>query len=165
MKKLPQRNPIQAYQRRATASRRVGPNKQCACGETRPEALIAGACPIICAACQRKQEGRTTMDDHHVFGKANDPTTTIPAPVNEHRAELSPAQQDWPTQTLRNPDGSPLLAAAARVRGFVDTIVYLIQKGLLWVAEMLEALDTFLAAKLGPKWWCGTPLAQFAPER
>jgi hypothetical protein len=104
------------------------------------------------------------MDDHHNFGKANDLTTMTPVPVNDHWAELNAAQQDWPRETLRNPDGSPLLAGAARVRGFVDTIVYLIERGLLWIAAMLEALDAFLKDKLGSKWWCGTPLAQFAPE-
>lgn len=60
------------------------------------------------------------MDDHHVFGKANDPTTIVTVPANDHRAELSVAQQDWPKKTPENPDGSPLLAAAARIRGFVD---------------------------------------------
>jgi hypothetical protein len=164
MKKLPQRDPIQAYKRRASAALRVGRSKECACGEKRPEALIAGSYPVTCAACKRKKEGKTTMDDHHVFGNANDPTTTVPLPVNDHRAELSAAQQDWPQKTLQNPDGSPLLAGAARVRGFVDTIVYLIERGLLWIAEMLEALDEFLGQKLGAKWWCGTPLGQFAPQ-
>jgi hypothetical protein len=104
------------------------------------------------------------MDDHHVFGEANDPTTTIPVSVNDHRAELSAAQQDWPKRTLQNPEGSPLLAAAARVRGFVDMVIYLIEKGLLWIAQMLEALDEFLAEKLGSRWWCGTPMDQFAPR-
>ena len=103
------------------------------------------------------------MDDHHPFGSANDPTT-IRVPVNDHRAELNVAQQDWPKETLRNPDGSPLLRAAACIRGFVDTILYLIREGLLWVAEMLEKLDAFLAETIGPKWWTGTPLAEFAPK-
>ncbi|HEY7405867.1 MAG TPA: hypothetical protein VIB39_20245 [Candidatus Angelobacter sp.] len=103
------------------------------------------------------------MDNHHVFGKSNDPNTTIPVPVNDHRAELSLVQQDWPKATLRNKDSSPLLAAAGRIRGFVDTMNYL-QKGLLWAAEILEALDAFLARKVGDKWWRGTPLDQFDPK-
>jgi hypothetical protein len=164
MRKPPQRDPIQGYQRRATAARRVGKDKKCSCGEKRPEALISSSNPVICAACKRKKEGKTTMDDHHVFGKANDPTTTVIVPVNDHRAELSVAQQDWPKKTLENPDGSPLLSAAARIRGFVDYVIYLIEKGLLWVARMLEALDEFLESTLGVKWWCGTPLAQFVPR-
>ena len=71
-------------------------------------------------------------------------------PVNDHRAELSVAQHDWPKQTLQNPDGSPLLRGAACVRGFIDQFFYLIKKLLLWIPEMLEALDAFLAEKLGP---------------
>lgn len=161
-RKLPQRDPIGAYQREATAARRIGAGKQCACGESRPEALITGSDPTICAECQRKRRGQTIMDDHHPAGEANSPAT-IPVPVNDHRAELSVAQHDWPKQTRENPDGSPLLAAAGCVRGFIDQIIYLVKKLLLWIPEMLEALDAFLAKKLEPKWWVGTPLEQFAP--
>lgn len=106
----------------------------------------------------------TAMDDHHVAGKPNDPTT-VPVPVNDHRAELSTAQYDWPKQTRENPDSSPLLRAAACVRGFVDYIIYLLKKMLLWIPEMLENLHAYLREKLGPKWWINTPLEQFAPNR
>lgn len=162
-KNLPPRDPIGAYQRKTIAARRVGAESQCICGEARPEALIAGRKPIMCSTCDRKSRGQTTFDDHHVAGKANSPVT-IPVPVNDHRGELNAAQQDWPKRTLENPERSPLLAAAASIRGFVDYIVYLIKRGLLWAAEMLEKLDAVLAEKLGPKWWLGTPLAQFAPK-
>src|SRR5207245_2592217 len=104
-----------------------------------------------------------TMDGHHVFAEANSPTT-IPTPVNDHRAVLNVAQYDWPKKTLENPDGSPLLAAAGCIRGFIDYILYLIKKGLLWVADMMEQLDAYLMEKFGSKWWIGTPLEQFAPK-
>ena len=162
-KKSPQRDPIGRYQRKAAAGRRVGGERQCACGETRPEALIAGSNPTICNACEGKRRGRTTFDDHHVAGKANSPVT-IQVPVNDHRARLSIAQYDWPKETRENPDGSPLLAAAACIRGFVDTIFYLIDK-LLWIPEMLEKLNALLVKKSGRKWWVGTELEQFAPKR
>jgi hypothetical protein len=67
------------------------------------------------------------MDAHHVAGKANSPVT-VPVPVNDHRACLSVAQADWPKSTLMNVHGSPLLAAAACVRGFVDMVFYLIER-------------------------------------
>jgi hypothetical protein len=89
----------------------------------------------------------------------------MPVPVNDHRAYLSAAQYNWPKETRENPDGSPLLAGAACIRGSVDTIVYLIQNLLLWVAEMLEMLDAFLVKKLGSKWWANTELEQFKPKR
>ena len=119
---------------------------------------------MICAKCQRSRKGHTVMDNHHPFGEANDPKTTILAPVNDHRADLNEAQHDWPKRTRENPEGSPLLAAAGAVRGFIDTVVYLIEKGLSWVAELLEKLDEWATAKLGPKYWVGTPLEPFAPK-
>ncbi len=161
--KLPQRDPEAAWVRQATAARRVGVNAKCACGETRPQALIRNSKPTMCHECKRKEEGKTIVDDHHVFAKANSPVT-IPTPVNDHRAELSVAQYDWPKKTLENPEGSPLLAAAGVVRGFIDYIHYLIEKGLAWVVQMLEAADAVLARLAGPKWWVGTELEKFAPK-
>jgi hypothetical protein len=145
-KQLPQRDPIRTIKRKATALRRVGLNAQCACGESRAEALIAGSMPVICADYDRKRRGKTPIDEHHVAGKANSPVTT-PMPVNDHRAILSVAQYDWPTETLENPDGSPVLAIAARSRGYVDTDEYLKRQLLL------------------PKWWINTEMEQFAPKR
>jgi hypothetical protein len=104
------------------------------------------------------------MDQHHIAGKANS-AITIGVPVNDHRAELTVAQQDSPRRTLENPDGSPLLSGAAHIRGFIDTHIYLIKTFLLWVAEMLEMLDPFLTGILGPKWWEKTDLNQFAPKQ
>ncbi len=163
--KLPERDPGAARVRKARAKRRAGVGGGCACGETRPEALIPNSNPKVCAACDRKKKGKTIVDYHHVAGKANSPITT-PIQVNDHRAELSVAQQEgWPHLTLQNPDGSPLLAAAASIRGCRDTVVHLMEKFLLWVADMLEQLDVFLRERQGPKWWVGTPAEQFAPKR
>jgi hypothetical protein len=164
MRELPRRDPIRAHQRRQAAARRVGENARCACGETRPEALIAGSKPMICAECQRKSEGKDITDDHHPAGKANSPIT-IPVPANDHRAELSTVQYDWPDETLENPDGSPILKGAACIRGSTDVIFYIIKEFLLWVADMLEVLDSFMVATHGQNWWRGTELEKFAPKR
>ena len=103
------------------------------------------------------------MDNHHPFIKVNDSKTTIPVPVNDHRADLSESQRDWPKRTRENPDGSPFLAGAGRLRGFIDTVLYLIERGLLWVAEMLEKFDEWATEKWGRGYWKGTPLEQFQP--
>jgi hypothetical protein len=161
--KLPIRNPAAAHRRKVVSARCAGLNAVCSCGEKRPEALIAGSKPMICAACQRNASGRAIVDNHHFAGKANSPTT-IPVAVNDHRAWLSVAQADWPKSTLINPQGSPLLAAAACIRGFIDTVLYLIEEGLLWIAEMLEKLDAVQVKKLGPRWWLRTEIEQFAPK-
>jgi hypothetical protein len=161
--KITQRDPEAACIRKAAAKRRAGVNAQCACGEKRPEALIRRGKRIICHECKRKKDGATTLDAHHVFAEANS-AVTIPTPVNDHRAEVSVAQYDWPKKTLENPEGSPLLAAAGVVRGFIDYIRYLIEKGLAWVAQMLEVADAFIIEQLGPKWWVGTALEPYSPK-
>jgi hypothetical protein len=163
-RKMPTRDPSGAHRRKAVAARRVGVGARCSCGEDRPEALIAGSSPIICAACKRTAKGRTTIDEHHFAGRANNPAT-IPVPVNDHSAILSVAQAEWPKSTLTNTEGSPLLAGAACLRGCIDTILYLIEKGLLWLADMLEKLDQVLAKKLGAQWWENTEIEQFAPRK
>ena len=114
--------------------------------------------------CNRKKKGMKITDNHHVAGAANS-AVTITLPVNDHVAELTTAQHDWPKLTLENPDGSPLLAGAAWIRGFIDTVLHLIKQGLLWVADMLEKADAFLIEALGPKWWLKTPLAEFVPRQ
>jgi hypothetical protein len=160
---IPPRDPVGAYTRKTIAQLRVGEAAKCPCGETRPEALIRKGDSVMCAECVRKMKGHTTMDGHHYAGEANNPLT-VPVPTNDHRADLSVSQMDWPKETLENPSGSPLLAAAGGIRGFIDWVIYLIRKGVLWVAEMLESLNKYLVEKLGEKWWVGTPLEQFAPK-
>ena len=162
-KSVPPDDPTYAYARNARAMRSVGIGAHCSCGESRPEALIRGSKPTRCFACARRQRGHAAVDNHHVAGEANS-TATIPVPVNDHCAVLSVAQYNWPRQTLENPDGCPLLAASACIRGFNDYIYYAIEKYLLWIPKMLETLSTFLADKLGPTWWHNTPLEQFSPK-
>ena len=162
-RKLPPRDPRAVYRRKLVRERVLGVNAQCKCGESRPEALIPDRKPVICMACDRRARGSSDRDDHHITGEANSPIT-INAPVNDHEAELSTPQRDWPRRTLENPDGSPLLSAAAHVRGFVDTLIYLIKTLLLWIAYLLEHLDTMLEEKWGKKYWKGTKLEAFEPK-
>lgn len=156
-------DPSAAYVRRAIAARRVG-ERQCACGESRPEALISERDPIICHECWRTQEGKSVNDDHHPASENNDPLT-VSIPVNDHRAELNVAQYDWPKPTLENADASPLLARAACIRGYIDTNEYLVQKLLLPGAEVFELLDTLLTEKFGEKWWMNSEFERFVPKR
>ena len=149
---IPSRDPIGKELRRSRAQRRVGPDAKCACGESRPEALIAGSTPMICAECKRKQKGQSVMDHHHVAGRRNH-DLTVPVPVNDHRAILTPAMYDWPKETRENPTGSPLLAGAARIRGFCDFVIYLMDEVLLLVAEVFEALHKELVHRFGEHYW------------
>jgi hypothetical protein len=162
MRRIPKRDPSAALIRQAIAQRRIG-DKKCVCGEMRP---LAFACrnSKLCAKCERKKRGHKTTDDHHVAGKANDPIT-IPVDVNDHRARLNADQMDWPKETRENSDGSPLLAASGAIRGFVDTVVYLLENLLLKHAEILEKIDAYLVRTLGRKWWLKIDPKQFAPKR
>lgn len=157
------RDPIAAYQRKTIATRRIGPNAKCACGEVRPLALIAGSRPVLCIEGNKQRRGISIMEKHHIAGRNNSPET-LSIPANDH-AELSEDQRDWPKETLENRDGSPLLKAAACMRGFIDLIRRLIDRLVGWVPELLETLDDFLYEKLGPKWWIGTPVENVVPQR
>ena len=149
--KRPRRDPETAHVRHVIAKRRIG-RQQCGCGEHRPEALIAASKPMLCAACQRKRQGMSTDDQHHPQGEANG-SFTVSVPVNDHRAELTPDQQDWPKETRDNPRGSPLLRGAAHVRGFIDTIHNFVKRLLGWIPELLEQLDALLTKLFGARWW------------
>jgi len=162
--KLPQHDAIGAHQRKSKATRRAGHDARCVeCGETQLEALNIKSSPIMCEQCQRKKRGKTTMDNHHIAGKANSSITTS-IPANDHRAVLSAAQHEWPPKTLQNPDGCPLLRGAACIRGFVDTVIYYMREFLLWVAEMLEILSARLVEAWGRRWWLKTNIKPFAPQ-
>jgi hypothetical protein len=152
-RRLPLRDPVGAEVRRTRAQRRVGFEAKCSvCGETRPEALIEGSKPMICAECSRKANGQSITDLHHVAGRRNH-SLTVPVPVNDHRAELTPAMYDWPRETRENPDEAPLLAFAAHIRGFCDMHSYSMEELLLPGAELLEDLHSLLARDLGQKYW------------
>ena len=157
-------NPLAACHREAIAERFLGKDTRCTrCGETRVHALERFSKPRVCTECRRQLEGTTNMDNHHIAGKANS-NITISIRANDHRAYLSEDQKDWPTKTLQNSDGSPLLRGAACIRGLADLIVYLIAELLLWIAEMLEILDAYLIVQLGPMWWIHAEINKFAPR-
>jgi len=139
--------------RRERQSRRLGTRTpQCtSCGETNRAALSHKAEKIICYECDLKASGRPTIEQHHFAGRRNDPLT-VPIPGNDHRI-LSDCQRDWPTDTLRNSSASPLLTAAASIRGFLDTLRLIIERILGWVPDFLERLDSYLTSLNGEEWW------------
>jgi hypothetical protein len=161
-RKIPPNDPRAALRREIRATRRTGKGRKCSkCRDTR--ALIPDSDPLVCAECDRGLHGQSKRDNHHIAGR-NNSSITISVPTNDHRAELSTAQHDWPRKTLENPDRSPLLAAAAHIRGFRDFVFYFVEKFLPWIAEMLELLDIVLEKKLGRKWWKRTKLKSFEPQ-
>ena len=161
---MPRRSndPIKAGVRKAKAQRRVGQGAACTqCGESRPEALVARSRPKLCQQCYQLNRGMKKTHGHHVGGKANSPVT-LEVPANDHRATLSEAQREWPPKTLQNPDGSPLIALAATLRGVADFVGELVVQFMRSLADAAEQIDTWLRERYG-LWWKDGPFDGWQP--
>ena len=143
-------NPIRRDARHARRQRALGPNAICACGEVDPRCLTKTDDGIQCYGCRSRDLGRPKTEQHHVAGRHN-LAATVPIPNNEHRI-LSDLQQDWPTNTFCNLDGSPLLLASAAIRGWMDILILILERAVEWIPRFLEALDAWLRASIGPDW-------------
>jgi hypothetical protein len=124
------------------------------CNESNPFAFTGVDPNVWCYEHQATRTGRGWLEDHHNKGRHNDPADTGAMPANDHRV-LNGRQLLWPRETLRNPDGSPLLMAAAALRGWLDVLWLLIVRTVGWIAEFLEQLDAWLRQELGERWWDG----------
>lgn len=122
------------------------------CAEADPFALCGVQPDMVCYECLAIGQGRGRGEGHHVSGQANDPRDVLDLLGNDHRA-LSAAQARWPADTLRNPDGSPLLKAAAAIRGWLDALLLILDRTVGWVPGFLEWLDSALREAIGPTWW------------
>jgi hypothetical protein len=113
--------------------------------------MLTGADPeIYCYEHELLRLGRSWLERHHPPGRHNHPAS-FATPGNDHRV-LSEFQLCWPRETLRNPDGSPLLQAAALVRGYLD-LLYLVMLLTVPVPVLLEQLDAFLRERIDGRWW------------
>ena len=113
--------------------------------------MFTGADPeIYCYEHALLRLGRPWLEQHHPAGRRNHPAK-FATPANDHRV-LSELQLRWPRETLRNPDGSPLLQAAALLRGYLD-LLYLVMVLTAVVPIFLEQLDEYLRLRLGGGWW------------
>jgi hypothetical protein len=156
-------DPIRAAVRRSKVERKLGTSTSCTrCGESRIEALVARSRPRLCEECYRERRGVKRKDEHHIAGKANSPVV-IEVPANDHRAVLNQAQYEWPPRTLQNPDGSPILAAAAALRGIADILTELVAHFLHTCAAGLELIDRAVIGHFGDLWWQGTSVADWRP--
>jgi hypothetical protein len=130
-------------------------NPQCSepgCTETDPLAL-AGAHPeILCYEHDALRKGRSWLEGHHLAGQANDPITAE-MPGNDHRAISERQNELWSRETLRNPDGSPLLMSSAAIRGWLDVLWVVLERTITWIPGFLERLDEWLCEEIGPRWW------------
>ncbi len=121
------------------------------CTETDPFAMTGVHPYIECYEHERIADGLNPIEADHRAGQHNDPMTLL-IPGNDHRV-LSDMQQDWPLHTLRNPYGSPLIRAAATLRGFLDLLWLLLMRILARIPAALESLDRILTDVHGDQWW------------
>ncbi len=121
------------------------------CGERNPFTLVGHHPDISCYEHYLLRVGKKTFEAHHVNGQANsDVTANVPG--NDHRI-LSELQRFWPDDTLRNPEHSPLLIAAAAIRGWLDVMQVIIDRSIGWIPEFLEWLHRILVDQIGSDWW------------
>ena len=121
------------------------------CGETNPYALVGYHPDISCYEHYLLRVGKKPYEGHHVDGQ-NNSDVVADVPGNDHRV-LSELQQFWPDDTLRNPDHSPLIVAAAAIRGWLDVLRVILERGVGWIPEFLEWLHRVLVDLIGPDWW------------
>jgi hypothetical protein len=121
------------------------------CAERDPFSLTGAHPELLCREHAADRDGRSWTERHHVATQANDPRT-VPIPANDH-AVLTSYLPDWPRETLRNPDGSPLLRAAATIRGWLDVMRLLLERAVGGIPDFLERLDAYLREELGSRWW------------
>ncbi len=145
------RDPAKDIARKARRRRRIGDSVCPHCGERDPRALQRRGSLVACYEFWRLQDGRDTTEAHHPAGQHNLPNT-VRIPGNDHRV-LSCDQLGWPQETLRNADGSPLLKAAAAIRGWLDVLRLLIDRVVGWIPEFLETIDGRLRKHVGRYWW------------
>jgi hypothetical protein len=117
------------------------------CGETDPVALTGVHPNIVCREHLADALGESWTQDHHPPGKQNDPMT-VPVPSNDHGL-VSELQALWPAERLRNPDGSPLLRAAAWLRGWLVILQVIIERAVGRIPGALENLDRLLSRSSG----------------
>jgi hypothetical protein len=152
MKTKKETSPMLTGARRARQERQHGANAVCKqCGETDVRVLVRNSRPKRCEACYRAKNGKSVEDAHHPSGRANSPFI-VQIPVNSHR-RLSDKQYDWPSGLLQNPNDCPIMSVAAQVRGATETLVELIERLLMGVADFLIVLSDRLSEHLGDEWW------------
>lgn len=144
--------------RRERKTRRLGPEAACGCGWTHPSALQRDGAQISCYECACAKRSQTTIEAHHVLGRAVDPVT-IGVPGNVHRL-LSESQREWPDAIRHNSARDPLLWLAGAALSLHDQLALWVA----WLAEIatwLTKLGEALRELHGDHWWdaleVGTP--------
>jgi hypothetical protein len=103
-----------------------------------------------CSRHDLRKRRLATWERHHIAGRRNSGIAVL-IPARIHRV-LSDMQNDWPEETLRNPQGDILHVLAAWSRSASDIFTYLAEL-MQKLAKMLEALAWYISTIAGPGWW------------
>ena len=136
--------------RHASKENRLGAGVICdSCKEADLRCLQRSLERTLCAECRLVQEGKPRYELHHPAGRHND-SFVIPMHANEHTV-MSDYQEDWPDETLRNPDGDLLHRHAAILRSNHD---FLMRRAELSQKDAIEfeALAQFLKKEFTLDW-------------
>ena len=129
---------------------RIGKNAKCKyCSETDLRALDKIDDITLCRNCRLAKTGKSVIEQHHLSGRNND-DFLVALPANEH-AILSDYQEDWPEETMKNPNKDSLLHIAAWLRANSDFCEHAIERGRS-LADFLEKLSRALVKKFGSNW-------------
>jgi len=107
---------------------------------------------ILCYEHASETKGRSRSEGQHPSGRNNLRDAVMAMPGNDHRFMDEP-KRDWPERTLRNPEGSPLLAASAAMRSVHDWCLFIVERLIGRWPQFLEWLDGQLSERYGVKWW------------
>jgi len=134
-------------------------NAACACGENRPEALNTKSTPIICDTANEGKR-KNNYDNHHVAGRANSPKQFSAV---KNTAHVSALTNTMARATLENPEQpvTPGCCVNSRVRRYSD-----VSDRRIPALDCRDAGNTrrTLRERIGSKWWCGSPVEEYAPK-
>jgi hypothetical protein len=98
-------------------------------------------------------DGKETVQQHHLLGRANDDTTesavTVPGNLHTH---LTACQREWPEPIRRNVSRDPLLVTAAEQRAYADFSRFATLQ-FRRRSDYLIALRAALVERYGEHWW------------
>lgn len=122
------------------------------CNERNPFALTGADPDIYCYECHAIADGRSFTEEDHFASRRNDPAKDQ-IPGNDHRIKNDRQLHEWPRETLRNPDQSPLLWSAAMARGACAYLEIVLERYSDGIPEFHEALDAWLRRRIGERWF------------
>ena len=128
--------------------KKLGSDARCSrCGYADQSALQTST---LCYECAKFVRGESPIEDHHVLGESNDPST-VSVPGNPHRS-ISNRQLDWEIELQRGDPVDPLLVIARLLRAIRDAAQWAVDR-MEDLVQFLLRLRQRLIESHGGQWW------------